>query len=210
MYAVIAVPVTTTEKSDGKGGEDEDWQWTEAIPASVLSGEEAYVAMAEAEAVEMVSAEAKMIPFANAVPEEDEPKAVEVSLKDLDFRDEEDDGGVRRRALLLRDSLATRRSLELRNTMTDVAAVQLQDSNGWTLLHQAAYVGRCVEVLLRFAEAHLPNEVGTTGGVGAVRKYCAIVDEKGYQALDIAVQARQCGAIHLLRPYSLDEVKGLF
>lgn len=174
------------------------------------------------EAIPVSDIKAEGLPVAEVCPEYDFPEArdaykndallnaVEVSLNELQVR--ADPEGVRRRALALRDAVITNRQMYLRNDlssglMEDIDAIRHRDvERGWTILHHASSIGRVEHVreLLLYAEANLPNEQYDLDGVGA---YCAMVDNQGYQPIDLAFIAQNRGCVDLLRPYSRDNVK---
>ena len=121
----------------------------------------------------------------------DAKHCIELEAKELDVRADPD--GVRRRVVVLRDALVRGAPLDLRDDaaaggLEDAAALSLRDADlGRTLLHHAADLGRAdaLRELLEYAG-------------GRVRDYCAMRDERGATALDLARDGT-CAA--LLRPH---------
>ena len=121
----------------------------------------------------------------------DAKHCIELEAKELDVRADPD--GVRRRVVVLRDALVRGAPLDLRDDaaaggLEDAAALSLRDADlGRTLLHHAADLGRAdaVRELLEYAGSRS-------------REYCAMRDERGSTALDLARDGT-CAA--LLRPH---------
>ena len=121
----------------------------------------------------------------------DAKHCIELEAKEIDVRADPD--GVRRRVVVLRDALVRGAPLDLRDDaasggLEDAAALSLRDADlGRTLLHHAADLGRAdaVRELLEYAGSRS-------------REYCAMRDERGNTALDLARDGI-CAA--LLRPH---------
>ena len=124
----------------------------------------------------------------------DAKHCIELEAKELDVRADPD--GVRRRVVVLRDALVRGAPLDLRDDaaaggLEDAAALSLRDADlGRTLLHHAADLGRAdaLRELLEYAGSRS-------------REYCAMRDERGATALDLARDGT-CAA--LLRPHDDD------
>ena len=150
-----------------------------SCPEAITVVAEAVPVMAEA-----IDADAKLYDDApvaavcDAAPA-DAKHCIELEAKELDVRADPD--GVRRRVVVLRDALVRGAPLDLRDDaaaggLEDAAALSLRDADlGRTLLHHAADLGRAdaVRELLEYSGSRS-------------REYCAMRDERGNTALDLA------------------------
>ena len=150
-----------------------------SCPEAITVVAEAVPVMAEA-----IDADAKLYDDApvaavcDAAPA-DAKHCIALEAKEIDVRADPD--GVRRRVVVLRDALVRGAPLNLREEaaaggLEDAAALSLRDADlGRTLLHHAADLGRAdaVRELLEYSGSRS-------------REYCAMRDERGNTALDLA------------------------